>query len=175
VGNIALWRTVFSQGGGLPATGLALMVFCALMTALSFFAWRRTMKLVAALALLATALSVHSLLFLNDTVQAPLLANQIPAMLHSPREFLSLRFAVVLVCVALVPLLVISRLYLQRTRAIGQFTRIGLIWVGAIALFFLGLGMYGMGLRADAQKYSQLTPLVSPLNWVHAPRKQSTP
>ena len=170
VGNIALWRAAWSQGGGFPSLGLALMIFSALIVGFSFFAWRRTMKLVATLVLLATALSVHSLLFQADSVKAPLLANQVAAMVQSPGDFLSLRFLAVLACVAFVPLLLINRLYLQRTRSVQQIMRIGVIWAAMGVVFFLGIGMYGIGLRADAQKYRQLTPLVSPLNWVQPAR-----
>lgn len=174
VGNLALWRELAGLGqlqglrGALLGLGMAAIVM-ALTTALaSLLAWRRTLKPVLAMLLLATAAGLHFMLAYRIVIDPSMLVNVLQTDAHEAADLLSVRLLATLALAGGVPVLVLWRLPLRHGGIGRQALRnLGLLLGGLALAVALVLALF-QPLSSLMRNHKALRYQVSPLNSVWA-------
>ncbi|MEO8081554.1 MAG: sulfatase-like hydrolase/transferase [Caldimonas sp.] len=153
IGNLALWRELWTIGGGasirIGAAGAFVMVFAATTALMALTAWGRAMKPVWIAILLAAGVAQHFMLAYGAVMDSTMLAN---TMQTDPREVRDLLGWPLFGNIALVALPAIAVLLIPVVRT-PWWTQ---VWRNAV-LFVAGVGV---ALAAAFAVYGELAPVV---------------
>jgi lipid A ethanolaminephosphotransferase len=114
-GNGALWQRLAALGllhdvrGWAFAAGMGLMIAALLTTLLALLAWRFTLKPVASVLLLATALASHFMLSYGVVIDPGMMVNVLQTDVHEAGGLLDLRLVLSVVLLALPPIVLLWR------------------------------------------------------------------
>jgi lipid A ethanolaminephosphotransferase len=174
VGNWALWRELASLAltdgvrGLMFKLSLGLMITCLMTMLISVFAWRRSVKWVAALLLLAGALGMHYMLTYRVVIDPSMITNVLQTDWRETRDLLNWRLFFTVLLVALLPIVIIWRMPLRKTSWLKQGVRIAIIFVAAGALFSFTLGLFFSDFSSNMRNHKHLRYLINPLNSLYS-------
>src|SRR2546421_3566117 len=138
--NWPLWRALAglpemaSWRGALFIVAFALAVAALTLAVLGLFAWRWTVKPVAALFLLAAAIGAHFMGTYGVVLDPTMMVNMLQTDPHEVRDLLSVRLAIGVLLLAVPPLAWLWRARLAPAPLLRQALRNGVAIVVAIAL-----------------------------------------
>ncbi|MEO8858502.1 MAG: phosphoethanolamine--lipid A transferase [Burkholderiaceae bacterium] len=173
VGNLPLWRAL----RGLPETGgwrgllfsasFALWIAAALVALLSLLAWPRLVKPIAALLLIAAALSSYFMLQYGVVVDATMMANVLHTDLRETRDLLSWWLLLSLLVVAGLPLWWLARRPVLRRPLWSQAWRNLVYALGSLVLAALLTMAAFQDLASLMRNHKEIRYLVNPLNVIY--------
>ncbi|MEP7299513.1 MAG: phosphoethanolamine transferase domain-containing protein, partial [Burkholderiales bacterium] len=172
--NWPLWRALLvlpetaSLRGGLFVAGFGAMI-AALMTALlALFAWRLSIKPVITLMLLAAAFGAHFMGSYGVVIDTTMMANVVQTDPREVRDLLSWRMVVNVGVLAALPLWLLWRAPLARTRWWPQTARNLLGFVAALLVLAGLLFALFADLSATMRNHRSMRYLINPANSLYA-------
>ncbi len=172
--NWPLWRALAdlpemaSARGALFIAGFVLAVAALTLALLALFAWRWTIKPVAALLLVAAASSAHFMGSYGIVIDPSMMVNVLQTDLRETRDLLSLRLLASLFVLAGLPLAWLWRARVQARPLLPQLGR-NLLAIGvAFALVAAIVLALFADLSATMRNHKSLRYLINPLNAVFA-------
>lgn len=172
--NWPLWRALAALPESASPRGVLFMAgFCAMVALLtiallSLFAWRRAIKPVAALFLLAAAFGAYFMGSYGIVIDATMMTNVLHTDPAETRDLLNWRLPASLALLAGLPLWLLWRMPLERVRAPVQAWRNLLAVVGCLVLL-AGLVMALFAdLSATMREHKALRYMINPVNSFYA-------
>ncbi|HMC15671.1 MAG TPA: phosphoethanolamine--lipid A transferase [Albitalea sp.] len=172
--NWPLWRALAvlpemaSLRGALFIAGFGVMVAAVTTALLALFAWRWTLKPVAALLLIAAAFGAHFMGTYGVVIDPTMMVNVLQTNVGETRDLLSLRLLVSVLLLAGLPLLWLWRVPLHSKRFLPQLGRNAAAIVAALVLAALVLVASFAELASTMRNHKALRYLINPLNSVWA-------
>lgn len=176
VGNIALWRTLFTlpeqasdAAGLLFAAAFAVLMVCLTMLVLVWFAWRGAIKPAAIVLLLMAGFGAHFMLLYRIVIDSEMIVNVFQTDMAETRDLLNLRLLVTVTVIAVLPALLIWRTPVSQSRSamlrLGQNVLAGL----AALVVFVGVLLASYQPMASLMRnHHKLRYMINPLNTVYA-------
>ncbi len=172
--NWPLWQAllalpeVASPRGALFVAGFGVMITALLTLLMAPFAWRYTIKPVISLLLLAAAFGAYFMSAYNVVIDTPMITNVLQTDPREVRDLLNPRLLLAVLLLAGVPLLLLWRAPIQRTRWWPQLGR-NLSMMIASALLLCGL-LFALfaDLSATMRNHGSVRYLINPLNSLYA-------
>ena len=176
-GNVPLWMAVWALPenagwrGLLFALGLAAWIAAALTVLLSWLAWRRAVKPVLLLLLVAAAMSTYFMLQYSVVIDSTMMANVFNTDAREVRDLLSWRLGVSFVFIALIPGAWLLRQQVLQQPLWAQTWRNLLTLLGALlVLALLTMAVY-QDLATLMRNHKEVRYLVNPLNVLYGSGK----
>ncbi len=174
VGNWALWRELsrLGQMNTLAdyafAAGFAVIIFGGLGALCTLFAWRRSVKPVATVLLIAAALGMHFMLTYGIVIDTTMIVNVLQTDPRESRDLLNLRMLVTLVLVAGLPSVWLWRQTVQRLAWPRQGLRNLAGLLGCVVLILGALAASFQPFASTMRNHTQVRYLINPLNSIYA-------
>lgn len=172
--NWPLWRALLalpetgSVRGALFVAGFGVMVAALLSALLAVFAWRATIKPVIALLLLAAAFGAHFMGSYGVVIDTTMMVNVLQTDPREVRDLLSWRMLASVGVLAGLPLLLLWRMPIARTRAWPQAGRnLAAMIVALLALAALVFALFA-DLSATMRNHRSMRYLINPVNSLYA-------
>ncbi len=172
--NWPLWTTLNrlpemgSTRGHLFTLALYGMVTALTALVLTLASWRWSIKPVLALFLLAAAAGAHFMGTYNVVIDATMMVNVLQTDARETRDLLSLRLFASLLLLAVLPLVWLLRLRVQRLGAWPQIKRNLLSALLAVALMAALLMVFFADMSATMRNHKSVRYLINPLNSFYA-------
>jgi lipid A ethanolaminephosphotransferase len=169
-GNWPLWRALAALPemgtwrGALFVAGFGVGVAALTSALLAFFAWRRTVKPVVALFLLAAAFGAHFMGTYGIVIDPTMMVNVLQTDARETRDLMSWRMLVSVLLLAGLPLWWVWRVELARTGALRQLGRNVLAVVAAIVVVVAVVLALFADLSATMRNHKSVRYLINPLN-----------
>jgi lipid A ethanolaminephosphotransferase len=173
-GNWPLWITLNRMSEMDTLRGrlfmLALCVMVAALTALvvTTAAWRWSIKPVLALLLVAAAAGAHFMGTYNVVIDSTMMVNVLHTDLRETRDLLSARLFASALVLAIVPLVWLMRVRVQRVAGWRQLRRNVLGGLAATALMLALLMVFFADMSATFRNHKSVRYLINPLNSFYA-------
>jgi lipid A ethanolaminephosphotransferase len=174
LGNWPLWQTLLALPEMASWRGkLFVLAFCVMVTALTAFvltlaAWRRTIKPVLALFLLAAAAAAHFMGTYHVVIDATMMVNVLQTDARETRDLLSPRLLASVAVLGLLPIAWLWRAKLQPVSAWRQLKRNLLGALAAFAVMSLLLFVFFADMSATMRNHKSVRYLINPLNSFYA-------
>ena len=172
--NWPLWSTLgdFPEMASLRGR-LFMLAFCGMVTGLTAFvltlaAWRWSIKPVVALFLVAAAAGAHFMGTYNVVIDSTMIVNVLQTDARETRDLLSLRLFIGLLVLAVVPLVWLMRVRVQRLSVWRQLKRNLLGLLAAIVLMASLLMIFFADMSGTMRNYKHVRYLINPLNSFYA-------
>src|SRR2546423_3108038 len=168
--NWPLWRTLAglpemaTWRGALFIAAFAAAVAALTLAVLALFAWRWTIKPVAALFLLAAALGAHFMGTYGVVLDPTMMVNMVQTDIRETRDLLSLRLLLSALLLARVPLVWLVRAPLASTSLGKQALRNVLTVIGSLLLVVAIVIASFADLSATMRNHRSMRYLINPLN-----------
>ena len=169
VGNIALWRALADLHAGWPLTiGLGIAIAAVLAAVLSLFAWRRTLKPVAAFLLVGSAVGAHFMLSYGVVLDPGMITNTLQTNHREAFDLIDLRFMLTVLLLGGVPAVLAARLPLHDVSGGRRLLQnLGLL-TAAFALAVASLLTVFQPLASTMRNHREVRYLINPLNALYA-------
>ena len=168
--NWPLWRALAalpetaSARGWLFIGGFGLMIAALMAMLLALAAWRVTIKPAIAFLLLAAAFGAHFMASYGVVIDTTMMTNVLQTDRREVADLLNLRLAVNVFLLAIVPIVLVWRLPLQRLSFWPQLGRNALgFGAGALLLTVLVFALFA-DLSATMRNHKQIRYLINPAN-----------
>jgi len=168
--NWPLWRALaglpemVSWRGALFIGAFGVAVAALTLAPLALFAWRWTIKPVAALFLLAAALGAHFMGTYGVVLDPTMMVNVVQTDIRETRDLLSLRLLLSVLLLAGVPLVWLVRTPLAPAPLLRQALRNGIALVGSLLLVVAIVVASFADLSATMRNHKSIRYLINPLN-----------
>jgi lipid A ethanolaminephosphotransferase len=174
VGNWALWRglgkvgQMSSLGDYAFVLAFMLIIMGALCLLGGLLAWRRSVKPLLTVLLIATAMGMHFMLTYGVVIDTTMITNVLQTDPRETRDLLSLRMLVTLLVVAGLPCVWLWRQTVQRIAVPQQVMRNIMFSLASVVVIALALGLSFQNFASTMRNHTQLRYLINPLNSIYA-------
>jgi lipid A ethanolaminephosphotransferase len=174
VGNCALWRELSRLGqlqgvkGYVFAIAFAVIIFAAINAVCALLAWRRSIKSILVVLLLAASVGMYYMMSYGVVIDSTMMLNVLQTDPRETRDLLSFKLLLTVLVVAGLPIVWLWRQDVQRLVWPVQTWRNLVFLIANLALIVLVIGLSFQTFSSNMRNHTHLRYLINPLNSVYA-------